>query len=200
MGFDSLGRPRPNIYDRLYDIRIAQEAEAKRLQEEQEALAALPPPPERFQTNELSFARPIHLKDKTLHVFTETDEGPSPFSVVIGRTFIDSGADLETVAQRLLADLQKTLAHLEWDEPLASARVAGVEARRMAFNWRQQGVPVYQVQVLLLHHDEHVQPTLVQITGTSSNPRGMSLEERAIFDALIESVELRMPPLKAERA
>jgi hypothetical protein len=70
----------------------------------------------------------------------------------------------------------------------------------MAFNWRQQGVPVHQVQVLLLHHDEHIQPVLVQITGTSNNPRGMSPEERASFDALVESVELRTPPQKAETA
>jgi hypothetical protein len=198
--FDFLGRPRRNIYDRLYEIRIAKEAEAKRLQEEQEALAALPPLPERFHTNELSFARPKHLRDKTLHVFTVTDEGPSPFSVVIGRTLIEPEADLETVAQRLLADLQKTLAHLEWDEQLGAAQVAGIESRRMALNWRQQGVPVHQVQVLLLHHDEHLQPILVQITGTSSNPRGMSAEERASFDALIETVELRIPPQKAQTA
>ncbi len=194
------GPGRTTFLDRYAEIRIAQEAEAKRLQEEQEALAALPPPPERFHTNELSFARPIHLKDKTLHVFTETDNGPSPFSVVIGRSVIEPEADLETMAQRLLEDLHKTLAHLEWDEPLAPLQVAGIEARRMAFNWRQQGVPVYQVQILLLHHDEHLQPVLVQITGTSNNTRGMSLEERASFDTLVESVELRTPPQKAEIA
>lgn len=193
------GAGRTSIFDRLSERRFAEEAEAKRLQEEQEALAALlPPPVERFHTNELSFTRPAHLKDKTLHVFTETDSGPSPFSLVMGRTVVAFDSDLETMSQRLLQDLQKTLAHLEWDEPMEPFIVAGIEARRMAFNWRQQGVPVHQVQVLFLHQDEHEQTVFMQITATSNSPRGMSAEERETFDTLIESIELRLPPQEAE--
>lgn len=185
---------RKHFYDRLSAKRIAQEAEAERLRLEQEVQEEGPPPAQKFQTNELSFARPSGLKDKTFHVFTQTDIDVSPFNFVIGRSRVEEGIDLETMAQQLLSELQNTLGHLEWVEPLAPAEVAGLEARRVGFSWRQQGVPVHQVQVMFLHHDEHLQPLLIQLTGTSNNPRGMTLEERAQFDELINSVELRLPP------
>lgn len=74
---------RRNIYDRLSERREREEClERERLEEE--ARNAEPPPPERFLTNELSFIRPENLKDKTFHVFTLTDIGPSPFSFVVG--------------------------------------------------------------------------------------------------------------------
>jgi hypothetical protein len=187
---------RTSIYDRISENRIREEQrlEAERL--EQERLAALVPKPhERFQTNELSFVRPQGFKDKTFHVFTLTDIGPSPLSVVIGRTPIDGAMDLETMAQQLLADLKKALSHLEWIEPLSPAEVAGTEARRVEFKWRQQGQPVHQLQLMFLHQDEHQQPLLMQITGTSNDPKGMTAQERAAFYSVVDTLELRVPPV-----
>lgn len=185
---------RTSIYDRISEKRIREEQRLETERLEQEALDAPPPPPERFQTNELSFIRPAHLKDKTFHVFTMTDMGPSPFSFVVGRSPIESGADLETMAQRLLGELKKSLSHVEWIEPLTPVQVAGFDARRVEFRWRQQGQPVHQVQLMFLHRDEHQQGLLMQITGTSNNPKGMTTEERCRFDELIASLELRYPP------
>lgn len=182
---------RTSIYDRISEKRIREEQQLEKERLEQEALDAPPPPPERFQTNELSFVRPPGFKDKTFHVFTLTDIGPSPLSVVIGRTPIESDSDLESMAQQLLADLKKALSHLEWVEPLSPAELAGVEARRVEFKWRQQGQPVHQLQLIFLHHDELRQPLLMQITGTSNNPKGMTSEERSAFYELVESLELR---------
>lgn len=68
----------------------------------------------------------------------------------------------------------------------------------MEFRWRQQGQPVHQLQLIFLHHDEHLQPLLMQITGTSNNPKGMTFEERAQFDALVHTLELRHPPVTDE--
>ncbi|MEX5687692.1 DcrB-related protein [Pseudomonas silesiensis] len=161
---------------------------------EQEIADAVPPPPERFHTNELSFVRPSTLKDKTFHVFTLTDIGPSPFSLVVGRSQVESGSDLETMAQQLLGELKKSLSHVEWIEPVTPVKVAGVDARRVEFRWRQQGQPVHQLQLIFLHQDEHQQPLLMQITGTSNNPKGMTSEERRQFDALVQTLELRYPP------
>ncbi|EGH13190.1 hypothetical protein Pgy4_13806, partial [Pseudomonas savastanoi pv. glycinea str. race 4] len=39
--------------------------------------------------------------------FTLTDIGPSPLSVVIGRTPVEADSDLETMSQMLLEDLKK---------------------------------------------------------------------------------------------
>ena len=52
----------------------------------------------------------------------------------------------------------------------------------------------HQLQLIFLHQDEHQQPLLMQITGTSNNPKGMTSEERRQFDALVETIELRSPP------
>ncbi|QYX48288.1 DUF1795 domain-containing protein [Pseudomonas tussilaginis] len=122
---------------------------------------APPPPPERFYTNELSFVRPQNLKDKTFHVFTMTDIGPSPFSSVVGRSPAAPDVDLETLAQQLPGELKKSLSHVEWIEPVTPVEVAGLDARRVEFRWRQQGQPVHQLQLIFMHHDEHLQPLLM---------------------------------------
>lgn len=182
---------RTSIYDRISEKRIREE---KRLEEERLKQAAMAPTPERFQTNELNFIRPTGFKDKTFHIFTLTDIGPSPLSVVIGRTVVAEGSDLEILAQELLADLKRALSHLEWIEHLAPAEAAGVQARRMEFKWRQQGQPVHQIQIVFLHLDELRQPLLMQVTGTSNNPKGMTPEEKSLFWALVASLELRPDP------
>lgn len=189
---------RTSMYDRISEAR---EREEKRLEQErleQEALNAPPPASERFHTNELSFLRPENLKDKTFHVFTLTDIGPSPFSFVVGRSPAPESADLETMAQQLLTELKKSLAHIEWVEPVSPAVVAGVEARQVEFRWRQQGQPVHQRQLIFLHHDEQRRPLLMQITGTSNNPKGMTPEERAAFDEIVETLELRQLSAEAQ--
>ena len=186
---------RTSMYDRISEQRIAEEQRLETERLELERLANLiPKPHERFQTNELSFVRPESFKDKTFHVFTLTDIGPSPFSLVIGRSVVAAHIDLETVAQQLLAELDKTLAHLDWVEPLFPTTAAGVDARQVEFRWRQQGQPVHQLQLIFLHRDEHEQALLIQITGTSNNPGGMTPAEREAFASVVETLELRLPP------
>jgi len=182
---------RRNIYDRLWQQRLRDE---QRLEEERllkEAQEAPPPPPERYHTNELSFVRPQGFKDKTFHVFTLTDIGPSPLSVVIGRSAIEANADLETVAQKLLDELSKSLSHLDWIEPLHPVKIAGIDARQVEFKWRQQGNPIHQLQLIFLHKDEQLNPVLMQITVSSSSALGMNHEERNAFFSVIETLELR---------
>lgn len=182
---------RTSMYDRISEIR---ELEEKLAEEARLAKEALPPPPERFHTNELSFIRPVGFKDKTFHVFTLTDIGPSPLSVVIGRSVVEEDAELESVAQQLLSELGKSLSHLQWIEPLFPVQIAGVDARQVEFKWRQQGQPVHQLQLIFLHRDEQNQPLLMQITGTSNGVKGMTAEERAAFFSIVETVELRRAP------
>jgi hypothetical protein len=182
---------RKNMYDRISEERERKE----RLERERLAQEALkPPPPERFLANEVSFVRPESLKDKTFHVFTLTEFTPSPFSLVIGRSLAARDASLESLAQRLLGEVEKTLSHLQWIEPVTPTEVAGLEARQVEFRWRQQGQPIHQIQVMFLHQDEHGQRLLMQITATSNNPKGMTTTERDVFTEVINSFELRSPP------
>lgn len=181
---------RRNIYDRLSERREREERlERERLEEE--ARNAEPPPPERFLTNELSFVRPENLKERTFHLFTLTDSGPSPFSLVVGRSLVEPGAELEAMAQKLLRELERTLSHLQWVEPISSVELAGLEARRMEFRWRQQGQPIHQIQFIFLCEDEFKRPLLMQVTGTSNNSKGMTGSEREVFSQMIGSLELR---------
>lgn len=184
---------RTSIFDRISEARIR---EQERLEEERLAQAIVDaiPVPERFHTNELSFIRPQGFKDKTFHVFTLTDIGPSPLSVVIGRTPVEGDKQLEDLSQLLIADLKKALSHLEWIEHLVPVEVAGVMGRRAEFRWRQQGTPVHQVQFIFLHHDEHRHPVLIQVTGTSNHPGGMTIEEKTAFYLLVDTLELRSYP------
>jgi len=182
---------RKSIYDRISEKR----EEKERLEREQLAREAMkPPPPERYLANELSFVRPESLKDKTFHVFTLTEFTPSPFSLVIGRSLAARDASLETLAQKLLGEVDKTLSHLQWIEPVTPTQVAGLEARQVEFRWRQQGQPIHQIHVMFLHQDEHGQRLLMQITATSNNPKGMTETEREAFTQVISSFEVRSPP------
>ncbi|WP_339529546.1 MULTISPECIES: DcrB-related protein [unclassified Pseudomonas] len=181
---------RQNIYDRYAE---------KLLRERQEQAAALqeseasPPPPAPYLTNELSFIRPVGVLDKTFHVFAETDSGPSPFSLVIGRSQIDKDADVEGISQRVIKEMEGSLAHLEWINPLAPLEIAGVEGHEFEYRWRQQGKPVHQIQILFLHTDEQHHRVLIQITGTSNNIQGMLIEERIRFYSVVETMQLRQP-------
>jgi len=187
---------RKSIYDRISEKREQEEQlERERLAKE----AMKPPPPERYLTNELSFVRPQALRDKTFHVFTLTESAPSPFSLVLGRSLAGQDASLESLAQKLLGEMEKTLSHLQWVEPVTSIEVAGLDARRVAFSWRQQGQPVHQIQVMFLHKDEHGQRLLMQFTATSNHTAGMKEEERSAFAEIINSLELRSPPTAKQK-
>ena len=186
---------RKSIYDRIFERREEQE----RIENERVAQEEMKPPaPQRFQANELSFVRPESLRDKTFHVFTLTEFTPSPFSLVIGRSLAARDASLETLAQKLLGEVEKTLSHLQWIEPVTPTEVAGLEARQAEFRWRQQGRPIHQIQVMFLHQDEHGQRLLMQVTATSNNPKGMTQIEREAFTEVITSFELRSPPAGSE--
>ena len=179
-----------NIYDRYVEkLAREQQEQAAVVQQTEPAL----PPPAPYLTNELSFIRPAGFLDKTFHVFAQTDTGPSPFSLVIGRSQVEEDADLESMSQQVVKEMEGPLAHLEWIHPLTPIEIAGVEACEFEYRWRQQGKPVHQIQILFMHTDEQHNRLLIQVTGTSNNLYGMLVEERARFYGVIETMQLRQP-------
>lgn len=186
---------RPNIYDRLSQRREQQERlERERL--EQEALKAVPAP--RFLTNELSFVRPERLKDQTFQVFSMIESGPGSLSVVISRSPVEDDSKLEERVQQLLGEIDKSLSHLQWVEFPKVVKVAGTDARRLEFKWRQQGQPVHQIQFVFIVRDEYGLFLLMQITATSSSLHGMSLDDRQLFESIMQSVQCRVSKDGAE--
>ena len=186
---------RPSIYDRLSQRREQQERlERERL--EQEALKAVPSP--RFLTNELSFVRPERLKDQTFQVFSMIESGPGSLSVVISRSPVEVDSKLEERVQQLLGEIDKSLSHLQWIEFPKVVEVAGTDARRLEFKWRQQGQSVHQIQFVFIVRDEYGLFLLMQITATSSSLHGMSLDDRQLFESIVQSVQCRVSKDGAE--
>jgi len=72
--------------------------------------------------------------------------------------------------------------------------VDGMPGRAIEYRWQQQDNPLQQIQILFLHQDEQGEPLLIQITGTSNNPQGMTDEERQRFVQFVTSVRLRREP------
>lgn len=191
---------RRNIYDRLSERRIRDQQRLERELAEQQALQAPIKAAERFHANELSFVRPAGARDDTFHVLTLTDTGPSPLSVVLGRTPIEADQRLENLAQQLVAHLSEALLHLQWIEPLCPAEVAGMDARRVEFRWHQEGQPMHQLQLLFLHQDEHQHRLLMQITATGKGPEGITAQGRAAFQSILDTLELRGSPAQVNPA
>jgi len=148
------------------------------------------PSPPRYQTNELSFLRPAGFLDQTFHILNQPQTALNPFSIVIGRSHISNEETLEAIAQRLLHEMKDSLSEFELIV-FQEGMVDGVPGRAIEYRWQQQDKPLQQIQILFLHQDEQGEPLLLQITGTSSHPQGMTDEERQRFGQFVTSVQLR---------
>ena len=184
-----------SIYDRLHQRQTIEEAPSEAV-----AVEAEPSPPSRYRTNELSFIRPEGFLDKTFHVLTQSETGPSPFSIVIGRSRITENEALETLAQRLLKEMEHSLSEFQLIAFQSERTLDGVPARSVEYRWRQQGKPLQQIQILFFHQDEQGVPISMQITGTSNNPLGMPQEERQSFESFVESVRLNRKEAEPDQA
>ena len=92
-----------SIYDELWRRRRSH----AQIEEIDSKAASIPL--ERFHLNELSFIRPAELKDKTLHMLTLNEDGPSPFSFVIARSALSSEDSIDIVAARIISEYEKVM-------------------------------------------------------------------------------------------
>lgn len=146
---------------------------------------------ERFHINELSFIRPAELKDKTLHMLTLNENGPSPFTFVISRSALSLEDSIDIVAARIISEYEKVMVAPTLLEPLQPCIIAGADARQMMYRWRQHGVLLTQRHYLMVANDEYEQRRLLQFTATSNSPSGFSYDDMQMMEALIGSVKLR---------
>lgn len=100
-----------------------------------------------FHANEFSAVLPEGLKDRTVNVFTLTDEGPSDLSVVVTRDVLRGAEGLPEYVDRQLAVLQERLAGLRIRrrEP---ATLAGHAAESLEFSWQSREGTVWQRLVI----------------------------------------------------
>lgn len=150
-----------------------------------------------YRTNELSLDLPRQLKDKSLHIFTAVDDGPSPFSLVISRTPVAATETLASFGRRLLGELSRALADFQLlrNEPTT---VDKEPALLLEYLWTNQGAPMRQCQVSLLHTRAPGAVQAVQITATMAVPTDESWT--ALFDGMLASIALHRPAPPAKPA
>lgn len=142
-----------------------------------------------YHANHATFEMPAQLKDKTMHMFTLNDSGPSEFSVVI--THADALAD-ETLAEfskRMIEEMATALPRFELS--LSKERTLDdAPAWELAYSWPSGDHYMHLRQVITLV--EAAQPGTVQamlIAATCLAP--FSEAWNAAFEGILASTRLR---------
>jgi hypothetical protein len=147
---------------------------------------------DRYHTNEISFDLPPGLKDKTHHVFTITDNGPSPFTLVISQSSIEAEDTLDAIAKRLVLELGRSLQQFRSIRQAEPIEVAGQQGCMLEYSWVQQGVKMQQKQVCLLRESVE-RRQLIQIAATSTNQGSQGLAWALRFEQILATVQFRQP-------
>lgn len=144
-----------------------------------------------YHTNAASFALPARLKDKSMHMFTLEDDGPSEFSMVMSHADADAGEEVDDFANRLLKELDKALPKFQL-RGMSKRALDGSPAVELAYSWRNDGIFMHQRQVIALMQgtsEGKVQALMVAATC----PKGFTDEWNAAFDQVLDSMKLRRP-------
>ncbi len=141
-----------------------------------------------YYTNELVFDLPDQLKDKTFHIFSLSDDGPSEFNLVISRSGIDQDESLESYGIRLKAEMEKALPKFQ---SISSGVivVAGISCWGMDYRWLNEGQWLHQRQANLFHQHAPGQRQVVQITATALGE--FTQHWKDVFSSVLGSIRLR---------
>ncbi len=148
-----------------------------------------------YHTNHVTFALPAQLKDKTMHMFTLNDNGPSAFSVVISHAEAQPEDTLEDFSKRLVQELEKALPKFL----LANSRarlIDGAEAVELAYSWRSEGNFLHQRQVITLMPPSQAGAIQAMLIGATCL-RAFNQEWNDAFDGILDSMQLRGKPAPA---
>src|SRR5205809_704639 len=120
-----------------------------------------------YHMNEGSFALPAGLKDRTVHMFALTDNGPSEFTLIVTRASGVEEVTIDAFARRLLTELRKGLPKFELKSQTPRT-VGGCPAIDLYYMWRSEEQLLHQRQVVLLTRGmEESQRNALQIIATS---------------------------------
>lgn len=144
-----------------------------------------------YRTNAVTFDLPPQLKDKSMHMFTLQDEGPSDFSMVMSHADTEPGEQVDDFANRLLQELGRALPKFQL-KGMSQRTLDGSAAVELAYSWRNDGIFMHQRQVITLMGGP-VPGTTQALLVAATCPKGFSDEWNAAFDAVLDSVKLRRP-------
>jgi hypothetical protein len=148
-------------------------------------------PATQYHTNAASFDLPAQLKDKSMHMFTLKDDGPSDFSMVMSHADAEPGEEVDDFANRLLKELDKALPKFQL-RGMSQRTLDGSPAVELAYSWRNDGIFMHQRQVIALMQGP-VEGTVQALLVAATCPKGFSDEWNAAFDQVLDSVKLRRP-------
>ncbi|WP_223164901.1 DcrB-related protein [Massilia mucilaginosa] len=142
-----------------------------------------------YHTNHATFELPAQLKDKTMHMFTLADEGPSEFSVVMSHADAQGDDSLVNFADRLVAELGNSLPDFRLLNRVERT-LDETPAIELAYRWRSAGHLMHQRQVItMLPRTEAGDVKAMLIAATCLTQ--FTDEWNATFDGMLASVKLR---------
>jgi hypothetical protein len=143
-----------------------------------------------YHTNDLSFDLPARLKDKTMHMFTLNDQGPSEFSMVLSHADTLPEEELDDFSARLIQEMGRALPKFQLRHSKESLLDGGA-AIDLAYSWRKDGIFMHQRQVITL--TQGVAPDSTRAVMIAATCLGSFGDEwNQTFDRLLASVRLRL--------
>lgn len=141
-----------------------------------------------YHANEFSFDIPASLIDKTTHILTVSENGPSPFNITIARTAVAPNATLEAFAEQLGQELPKALPGFQLYARKAIA-IAGQPAIQFDYQWESEGTKLLQRQIGLIAALPDGTRRFLQITATAAE--AFTSEHARIFGLMLGTLRLR---------
>jgi hypothetical protein len=148
-----------------------------------------------YHANHATFELPAQLKDKTMHMFTLRDDGPSEFNVVVSHADVEPEEQLDQFGDRLVKELTRALPRFEL-KAMTGRTVDGAPALELAYSWRNEAGFMHQRQVITLVQGSKP-GTIEAMLIAATCLREFSAEWNAAFDAIVASIKLRRPLAQA---
>jgi hypothetical protein len=144
-----------------------------------------------YHANHATFELPAQLKDRTMHMFTLRDDGPSEFNVVISHADVKPEERLEEFGDRLAMELTRALPRFQL-KAMTERKVDGTPALELVYSWRNEAGTMHQRQVITLVAG--VKPgTREALLIAATCLSAFSDEWNDAFDAIVDSIKLRRP-------
>ncbi|OJH38154.1 DcrB-related protein [Cystobacter ferrugineus] len=142
-----------------------------------------------YLTNEVSLQLPDELIDKTINIFSLSDDSPSEFSLVIARDQLQAGERLGNLADKQLRQLSSRLQDfklLRRDDVMIDHH----PALSADYQWHSQNGLLHQRQITLLTNEQTKNGRVViTITATFKSTPLPYWEEK--FTAILKGLQLR---------
>ncbi|NHZ94489.1 DcrB-related protein [Massilia sp. CCM 8734] len=142
-----------------------------------------------YHANYATLELPAQLKNKTMHMFTLSDDGPSEFSVAMSQADAQGNDSLINFAQRLAAELEQALPAFRLISTIERT-LDDAPAIELSYCWHSEGNMMHQRQAItMLPRTEAGDVQALLIAATCLKP--FTDKWNAAFDGMLGSIKLR---------